>query len=82
MSIKDVAARLLDVKCLINIDGNLSFSLPLTVLARPNNLYKFEEEKVDFKSSIASLAKATDKICVVVLVQLQEYFFTIWNEGV
>lgn len=80
MSIKDVAARPFVAKCLISIGRNLSFSLLLPVVAKPNHLYKPEEKKVDFKSDIASLAKFSDKICVV-LVQLQEYFFTIWNQG-
>ena len=65
MSIKDVAARPFVAKSLISIGRNLSFSLLLSVVAQPNSLYKSEEEKGDFKSHISSLAKASDKMCVV-----------------
>lgn len=50
------------------------------MVARPNHLYRSEEDKVDSKSDIDDLATAPDKICIV-LGRLQEYLFAIFESG-
>ena len=50
------------------------------MVARPNHFNRSEEDKVDSKSDIDSLATAPDKICIV-LVRLQEYLVAIFESG-
>ena len=65
MSSKDVVTRPFDAKCLISMGKNLSFSSLLPSVAKPNHLYRSEEDNVDFRLLTDSLATAPDKIFVV-----------------